>query len=351
MLLGIAAVLIIVVLMSVIGHRGPGSGDTPVGETKAARAAVLAKQAEANRMAERARVEQGIPGRWSGSTGSSERPTILTIKKVGGEFMAEYTSVIGPEVLRGQLQPDNQLRLFNQRQSGKLVPPGAFYDGDFSQESRMQLSLDGSLLTVWPRGANSYIIAMTRIAGTAPERASMVDVSQIEETSDAAAVQEGDRERRRIIHVDRAAPPTYPDWPHKIMYPELQDTGPADFDVGKLDPWWPERPVKGDIFYDRLRAAGTLGSFLNVQDLSAIQARGLDFFREHWKNKLLVAWKSVIQSNPPDPARSIFAAPTLAPSFVVPLLYETSGKQLVLRWVDINYYTIDEDDLSLHFLR
>ena len=97
---------------------------------------------------ERTRVEQGIAGDWSGSNGTSDRPTAIRIIRTGDGFRAEYTSVIGPESLRGELQPDNRLRLVNERQYGKLVRPGTYYDGEFSQEAWVELGLDGTFVIV-----------------------------------------------------------------------------------------------------------------------------------------------------------------------------------------------------------
>lgn len=37
------------------------------------------------------------------------------------------------------------------------------------------------------------------------------------------------------IHVDRSIRPTYPDWVKIVMHPDLESTGPVEFDAGKLE--------------------------------------------------------------------------------------------------------------------
>jgi len=39
------------------------------------------------------------------------------------------------------------------------------------------------------------------------------------------------------VYVDRTICPTYPQWVDKVLYPELESTGPAEFDAGKLELW------------------------------------------------------------------------------------------------------------------
>jgi len=55
----------------------------------------------------------------------SERPTVLKIGRTGDTFTAGYTSVIGPEVLRGSCSPIT-IEVGYERQVGKLVNPATF---------------------------------------------------------------------------------------------------------------------------------------------------------------------------------------------------------------------------------
>ena len=37
------------------------------------------------------------------------------------------------------------------------------------------------------------------------------------------------------IRVNRAIRPTYPDWVKEVLHPELENSGPAEYDVGQLE--------------------------------------------------------------------------------------------------------------------
>ncbi len=120
------------------------------------------RQYEAIRIAgtaERTRVEQGIAGEWSDGTSR------LTITKDGDKFSAVYPSSKGLHVVRGELLADNQLRLVNVSY-GKIVQPGTYYDGDFSQEAWIELSVDGSFLTVrFSQAKGGRSLVMKRVDG------------------------------------------------------------------------------------------------------------------------------------------------------------------------------------------
>lgn len=144
----------------------PKRSSTPVAQptTTKAQVADRERQYEAIRIAERTRVEQGIAGEWSDETSR------LTIIKDGDKFSAVYPSGKGPQVMRGELLADNQLRLVNVSY-GKLVQPGTYYDGDFSQEAWIELGVDGSFLTVrFSQAKGGRALVMKRIAGNTASR-------------------------------------------------------------------------------------------------------------------------------------------------------------------------------------
>jgi hypothetical protein len=113
-----------------------------------ARAAEQARQAEEARRSERQRVERGIVGEWYYADGQFDRRAVLKITNESGTVKGEYVSEIGMEPLVGVLLSDNLLKLTNARQSGKIVRPGSYYDGDFSQEAWVQLAGDGGSLMI-----------------------------------------------------------------------------------------------------------------------------------------------------------------------------------------------------------
>ncbi|HEY4493541.1 MAG TPA: hypothetical protein VJB98_02890 [Candidatus Paceibacterota bacterium] len=124
-----------------------------------------------------------------------------------------------------------------------------------------------------------------------------------------------------IIRVDRSVRPVYPDWMKKLMHPELEQTGPADFDVNSLERWLhPDQQrgtIKGKKLYEHLKKHEMLGSCFGLTDLLAIQQKGIAFFREHFQGKAVFAWKSVVRSS--------------VVGLYVPFLYDLGG-EVVLRW-------------------
>ena len=125
-----------------------------------AQAAEQARRAKANRIAERLRVEQALTGEWS--SGSAR----LTITKEENKFKAEYPSSMGLQVLSGELQANNQLRLGNVKQLGKLVNPLTFYQGDFGQEAWIELGMHSSSLIVrFSQASGGRSIVMNRTDG------------------------------------------------------------------------------------------------------------------------------------------------------------------------------------------
>lgn len=109
---------------------------------------------------------------------------------------------------------------------------------------------------------------------------------------------------KNLVFVDRTILPKYPDWMEKLEHPELESTGPAEFDVGKLDPWLHEEQkndwVKGEVIHLYLKEHDMLKNCLGLRDLEEIQKKGITFFRKHFKGKYVFGWKSVVRSRDGD---------------------------------------------------
>lgn len=68
-----------------------------------------------------------------------------------------------------------------------------------------------------------------------------------------------------IIRVDRRVKPAYPSWSDKVMYPELQGTGPAEYDLkSDVEEWRHDEQktgvVKGDTIYEFLKKDDALAT-------------------------------------------------------------------------------------------
>ena len=103
-----------------------------------------------------------------------------------------------------------------------------------------------------------------------------------------------------LVSVDRAIRPIYPDWVKEVLHPELENSGPAEYDVGQLEQWLHDGQknggwVKGQVIYDHLKATDTLKDCASLRDLEEIQKKGVSFFREHFQGKVVYGWKSVVR--------------------------------------------------------
>ncbi len=130
-----------------------------------------------------------------------------------------------------------------------------------------------------------------------------------------------------IVRVERSQKPSYPDWMKKVMHPELECTGPAEFDLGTLDQWLHDgqkggKWVKGEVIYDHLKSAKMLDTCLSLQDGLAVQQKGIAVFRKHFGGKAVFLWKSVVLNRDD--------------SLHVPYLIEFGG-QVVVGWIWFGY--------------
>jgi hypothetical protein len=134
-----------------------------------------------------------------------------------------------------------------------------------------------------------------------------------------------------VVRVNRSVSLKCPDWA-ELVYPELESVGPAEYPISRVGLWLHEyqklwHGASGRTIYDRLRETGLLKKSLGFSDLEAIQNTSVAFFREHFKDKTLWAWKSVIrhrsQSGPG--------------GLLVPNLSVENKQELVVSWDHIGY--------------
>lgn len=106
-----------------------------------------------------------------------------------------------------------------------------------------------------------------------------------------------------IVRVDRSIRPVYPDFLNQeyVNTPEfvaLEKMGPPEFDASKLRHWLHPRQKKyvtpGTVIHALLIKKRMLPSCLGFVDLLGIQAKGLEFYRQHFKDKLVLGWRSVV---------------------------------------------------------
>ena len=124
-----------------------------------------------------------------------------------------------------------------------------------------------------------------------------------------------------IIRVDRSVKPSYPDWMKKLMHPELELAGPAEYDLNTVSQWLHDDQkngsVQGNTIYKHLQKGDNLATCLNLQDGLAIQQYGIAVFRKLFAGKAMFLWGSVVRSR--------------HGNLGVPYLCE-SGDEVVVRW-------------------
>lgn len=134
-----------------------------------------------------------------------------------------------------------------------------------------------------------------------------------------------------IVRVDRSIRPVYPDWVKEgaTDTPEfisLEKLGPPEFDASKLRQWVHSKKKKkvvvGTVIYDFLIQKKMLPICLGLADLLGIQAKGIEFFRQHFKNKAVFGWRSVLPRRDGD---------LLVPCLVL------GGGRVVLYWHWLGY--------------
>ena len=124
-----------------------------------------------------------------------------------------------------------------------------------------------------------------------------------------------------IVRVDRSVKPNYPDWMKKLMNPELELAGPAEYVLKTVSQWLHDDQkngsVEGNTIYKQLKKDNALASCLNLQDGLAIQQKGIAVFRKLFAGKAVFLWGSVVRNRNGD--------------LIVPYLLE-DGVKVVLDW-------------------
>ena len=131
-----------------------------------------------------------------------------------------------------------------------------------------------------------------------------------------------------IVRVDRSVKPNYPDWMKKLMHPELELAGPAEYDLSQVEEWLHDDQkrgsVEGNTIYEHLQKGDNFVTCLNLQDGLAIQAKGIAVFRKLFAGKAVFLWGSVVQNH--------FG------SLRVPYLIENGGEVVVFwDWLDYSW--------------
>jgi len=108
-----------------------------------------------------------------------------------------------------------------------------------------------------------------------------------------------------VLHVDRTAAPPRPDWMKAPLHPELELTGPAEYDLkSNMDISF----IKGqgdDKFtgldaYEHIKAENLLEGCLGLADGLAIQDRGPKAFSKFFEAKdsaVVALWKGVFKDD------------------------------------------------------
>lgn len=101
-----------------------------------------------------------------------------------------------------------------------------------------------------------------------------------------------------LIRVDRSIRPIYPDLVKTVMHPELELTGPAEYDLSIIDSWLHDvqkngYPMEDNKIYEYLKEQKLLESCLSLRDGEEIQKKGLAVFRKFFGGNDAFLWKSV----------------------------------------------------------
>ena len=130
-----------------------------------------------------------------------------------------------------------------------------------------------------------------------------------------------------LVRVDRSVKPSYPDWFKKLEHPELECSGPTEYNLQTgVEQWLHDeqkhRSVQGNTIYKHLTDTNALASCLNLQDGLAIQQKGIAVFRKLFGGAVFLCG-SVVQDR--------------YGYLLVPFLCEL-GDEVVVRWLWLANY-------------
>ena len=125
-----------------------------------------------------------------------------------------------------------------------------------------------------------------------------------------------------VVHVDRSIRPSYPDWMKEVIHPELENVGPAEYDISGVERWLHDgqkggKYIEGTKIYAHLKETGMIKSCHGLRDLEEIQKKGIAFFRKYFKGKAVFGWAGIVRCQ--------------SGRLFVPCLCEHGG-MVVLRW-------------------
>ena len=128
-----------------------------------------------------------------------------------------------------------------------------------------------------------------------------------------------------IIRVDRSVRPAYPDWMKEVMHPELEATGPAEYDLAKVALYLHDDQkngtMKGTVLYEHLKSTDSLKSCFGLHDALEAQKKDIAVFRKLFGGKAVFCWRSIVRRRPG--------------SLLVPYFYGNGGKVVVL-WAGLD---------------
>jgi len=148
-----------------------------------------------------------------------------------------------------------------------------------------------------------------------------------------------------LIRVRRSAGRNaYPAWTTRsVVHPHLELLGPSEYNINRVQEWLhpdqSNKPVQGYAIYEYLKESNTLSEQLGIDDLRAIQSKGVAFFRKHFGNKTICAWKSIIPSLTSKNTDELY----------VPILHKpVNVSGMVVAWRSLSYYW-SSTDVGLRF--
>lgn len=141
-----------------------------------------------------------------------------------------------------------------------------------------------------------------------------------------------------LVLVDRSIRPAYRPWVLRLLNPELENTGPTEFDLSQITLWVhpkqkTEKGICASFIYSQLKDSGLLKTCLGLRDGEEIIKQKADFFQGMPNIDRVFLWKSV-------------AFPRFDPtehSLRVPFIGSEVNGSLTIRWEHI-YHDLREDD-------
>lgn len=142
------------------------------------------------------------------------------------------------------------------------------------------------------------------------------------------------------IRVNRSIrPTTYPDWENRVLHPELERTGPTQYDLAcDVELWLHDDQKNGRMWsseiYEYLKERKMLGSCLSLRDGEEVQKKGIAVFRKLFQDKEVVLWKSIIECYG---------------HLSVPYLVEDGDGEVALAWMPLENKCLDSSKPALRF--